>query len=60
MELRKPLVLTDRVNKYFGTGNGRRTHTVLPPRDFESRMSSYSIIPAYYIAVKNLYNKQKG
>lgn|GEM_PF-329691 len=39
-----------------GAGSGGRTHTVSPPRDFESRTSANSIIPAntlllYYIIV---------
>ena len=31
----------------FGAGSGGRTRTMLPPRDFESRTSANSVIPAY-------------
>lgn len=37
----------------LGAGGGGRTHTVSPPRDFESRTSANSITPASsYIIVK--------
>lgn len=37
----------------LGAGGGGRTHTVSPPRDFESRTSANSITPAsLYIIVK--------
>lgn len=33
--------------RFFGAGSGGRTRTMLPPRDFESRTSANSVIPAY-------------
>ena len=33
---------------WFGAGSGGRTHTVSLPRDFESRTSANSIIPARF------------
>lgn len=30
-----------------GAGGGTRTHTMFPPKDFESFTSAYSITPAY-------------
>ena len=34
-----------------GAGGGGRTHTVSPPRDFESRTSANSITPAYWCII---------
>ena len=41
---KKPLAYA----KGFGAEGGDRTHTVLPPREFESRTSANSITSAHY------------
>ena len=38
--------------KVLNAGSGGRTHTVSPPRDFESRTSANSIMPAYLYNIK--------
>lgn len=37
------------MKKLVGAGDGGRTHTVLLPRDFESRVSANSTTPAKFL-----------
>ena len=42
----RPTPSTTWVSYHIGAGSGIRTHTMFPSTDFESVMSTYSIIPA--------------
>ena len=45
VQKRRTLIVS-KLESFYGAGSGGRTRTVSPPRDFESRTSANSIIPA--------------
>ena len=53
-EIRVSSTLLNYVKHNYGAGSRNRTGTMLPPRDFESRASTSSAIPARFVALVEL------